>query len=84
MSTTVAVAVTSQWPVTFQPSISIESIMKEISLPAKIQRKPGGHYSHTSIHLYKKKQLCGFQSASELYRLSNCHWSMNFSANFCG
>jgi hypothetical protein len=29
------------------------------------------------------KKLCGFYSASELYRLSNCRWSVNFNTYFC-
>jgi hypothetical protein len=29
-------------------------------------------------------KLCGFQSESKLYRASNCHQSVNFSANSCG
>jgi hypothetical protein len=29
-------------------------------------------------------ELRGFQSASELYRLSDRHRSANFSANLCG
>jgi hypothetical protein len=38
------------------------------------------HYVSTKTEI----KFRGFQSASELYRLSDCHWSVNFSANFCG
>jgi hypothetical protein len=31
-----------------------------------------------------KKELRCFWSANELYRLSDRHWSANFSANLCG
>jgi hypothetical protein len=31
-----------------------------------------------------KDKLRGFESARELYRLCDRHWSANFSANFCG
>jgi hypothetical protein len=32
----------------------------------------------------KKKKLNGLQSTSELYRLSDCHLLVRFSADFCG
>jgi hypothetical protein len=31
-----------------------------------------------------KNKFCGFWSTSELYRLIDRHWLVNFSANFCG
>jgi hypothetical protein len=41
---------------------------------------------HIDLSIQKQKQnkLRSFESASELYRLSDRHLSSNFSANFCG
>jgi hypothetical protein len=41
----------------------------------------------TILHSHRRENLksyiSGFYSASELYQLSDRHWSANFSANYC-
>jgi hypothetical protein len=41
-------------------------------------------YTKMSYGSYKTNKLRSFESASELYRLSDRQWSANFGAKFCG